>query len=314
LFLAAAFLCAALVGGHPRVASGAGPVADCDPRPTDPARSLVVTDPGVLARFGFQRVMTRILESVDHDPGQHTLDVWRQWMASYAQPACGAADPQGFGLECPRGEAEMGALDPFAPDGDGEMLPIALFNRFDLAPADGSHCGEYRIVFKARRRSFFLIFEGALPNPRPRTGLRACAPVARLWNGLGLPPSPDPGLQLEAFYFDGLVAEDGTRFAPVVSAHSYGLREKPPRHRRPRLVRRPGQIRANSIFTAWNLREFKLHLAPPAAPGSRSRLRVEHVALASNPADELFGGTPGGRRLPGPLRRKVRGASGGRRP
>jgi hypothetical protein len=26
------------------------------------------------------------------------------------------------------------------------FAPVALFNRFDLVPADGAHCGEYRIV------------------------------------------------------------------------------------------------------------------------------------------------------------------------
>ncbi len=35
-------------------------------------------------------------------------------------------------------------LDPDSPDG---MHPVGLFNRFDLAPADGANCGEYRIVY-----------------------------------------------------------------------------------------------------------------------------------------------------------------------
>ena len=28
-----------------------------------------------------------------------------------------------------------------------DFFPVALFNRFDLAPEDGAHCGEYRIVY-----------------------------------------------------------------------------------------------------------------------------------------------------------------------
>jgi hypothetical protein len=45
---------------------------------------------------------------------------------------------------------------------------VGLFNRFDLAPFDGSHCGEYRIVY-AKHSGIanslarnMIIFEAAL--------------------------------------------------------------------------------------------------------------------------------------------------------
>ncbi|SHN93695.1 hypothetical protein, partial [bacterium endosymbiont of Bathymodiolus sp. 5 South] len=40
------------------------------------------------------------------------------------------------------------------------MLPSAIFNRFDLSASNGQHCGEYRVIYhKNNGNRFFLSFE-----------------------------------------------------------------------------------------------------------------------------------------------------------
>ena len=86
-----------------------------------------------------------------------------------------------------------GRLDPQrlldAADPEFGVRPLALFNRLDLAPADWSHCGEYRIVYAMPNggieKRFLLIFEAMLPNPGFQAGNVAaseagCRPVAEM--------------------------------------------------------------------------------------------------------------------------------------
>ena len=72
------------------------------------------------------------------------------------------------------------------------MKPLAVFNRFDLAPADWIHCGEHRIVYGKREpqlppNRFLLIFEAAVPNPDPAAGEAGCRPITEFWAGLSAP-------------------------------------------------------------------------------------------------------------------------------
>ena len=69
------------------------------------------------------------------------------------------------------------------------MKPLAVFNRFDLAPADFAHCGEYRIVYGKENPAFapnrfLLIFEASVPNPDPDEGEAGCRPITEFWAGL----------------------------------------------------------------------------------------------------------------------------------
>lgn len=135
-----------------------------------------------------------------------------------------------------------------------EMQPIALFNRFDLAPANGSNCGEYRIVYgrypNAVLSRFLLIFESRLPNPNPGLGLAGCAPVANFWHNLS-----DPGLtpaqratMLADFYYNGLPG-----FSAVVTHGNYGVPL--------------GQVRANMFLQQpWQLREWRTSFDLGGAP------------------------------------------------
>ena len=45
------------------------------------------------------------------------------------------------------GEKSLTADDLLGQTSPNRMVPVALFNRLDLTPADHSHCGEYRIVY-----------------------------------------------------------------------------------------------------------------------------------------------------------------------
>ncbi|MGN6109985.1 MAG: hypothetical protein ACTHU0_33075 [Kofleriaceae bacterium] len=278
----------------------------CPVSGTDIHRSLVVTLDTAEQRkpFSFERVMTRLRATASEgvpvpEPANPNTALYQQWMRTYDNGIGGCADPSidpnGFGLACPRVEevTELASLDPFARGALTTFEPIALFNRFDLAPSNGSHCGEYRIVFAkfpndGGDRALF-IFEAALPNPAPSRGIAACLPVAQYWQDLTHDPDPASRLaKLEAFYFtDGTVPG----FAAAVNAHHYGLNDSPAISLDPP----PGQIRTNLfVGPEWNLREFKIGRPPCGSLDPRScGIRFAHVTVKENPADELFRGTHG---------------------
>jgi hypothetical protein len=230
-------------------------------------RSLIVTDTAILEpTFSFKRVMDGI---VSQSGGRITsLALFNRWWDTQnpgpgVTPHCddqttgGSPSFNGFPWLCPRAEGGQAKTDPFNPvsnNPDG-YTAIALTNRFDLAPKDGSHCGEYRIIF-AKNSGIdsplsrnLVIFEAALPNPRPSCGLEACRPVAEFWARLSNVESvKERAALLEAFYFKGLPG-----FRPVIHPDHYGAR----------LLGRgysaSGQIRSNQFLQQpWMLREWRL--------------------------------------------------------
>jgi hypothetical protein len=252
------------------------------PVPTlDVTRSLMVTEPTALANFSFQRVMTAITTS-----GHATntpLAMYQAWMGTFASCSDPKIDPNGYGITCPRIESTLGSINPFQPTG-AHFVPVALANRFDLAPRSGADCGEYRIVFALQGGNgrAFIIFEGRLPNPTPSAGIVGCAPVADFWAQLSTDPSATSrAAKLDTFYFTGLPG-----FEPVVAAAHYGLASS-----LGVAARNRGQIRTNMFvqFQQWHLREFQL--SKPCAANASCVLSVEHVTAKENPANELFTGT-----------------------
>jgi len=250
----------------------------------DPARSLAVTDSTALARFSFQRVMDAIVASANAT--NSSLAAYQAWMSTFAACLDPAIDPNGYGIACPRVELELGLINPFLAIGP-RFVPVALTNRFDLAPSSGSDCGEYRIVYAlvdSLLDRALLIFEGRLPNPTPAAGLAGCTPVADFWASLSADPSAaSRAAKLEQLYFTGL-SSGGVTFAPVVRAQSFGLAADGS-------ATAPGQIRTNMFVKAleWQLREFKL--AKPCAQAASCALSFRHVTVKTNPANELFAGT-----------------------
>ena len=253
------------------------------PVPTiDPSRSLAVTDPTALAGFSFSRVMGQVTTSAGAT--NTPLAIYQAWMATFGDCTNPKIDPKGYGLKCPRPETTLGSFDPFLQSGP-HYVPVALTNRFDLAPRNGADCGEYRIVYALTNQGVlgraFIIFEARLPNPNPTAGLAGCAPVADFWAQLSTDGSATSrAAKLAGFYFTGLPG-----FEPVVAATHYGLSASST-NTRPR-----GQIRTNFFAQGqqWQLREFQL--AKPCASGAACALSVEHVTAKVNPANELFTGT-----------------------
>lgn len=252
-------------------------LAPCDP--VNINQSLVVHDQSTISQgdFSFQRTIAAIRNS---SGGTATTD------AALAQSITTGLTTNPFinptsGLPMPaqiRGaENTLTGTALLA-----QMHPIALFNRFDLAPANGSNCGEYRIVYARYPNStldrYLLIFESRLPNPNPGLGIAGCAPVAQFWHNLS-----DPGLsnlqraqQLEDFYYNGLPG-----FSAVVTHANYGVPM--------------GQVRTNMFMTQpWQLREWRTSFntggQPEFAPDTDkdNPLAQLYNAGSSNPNPALF--------------------------
>lgn len=262
----------------------------CDPITIDHDKSLIVTDPEILERFRLRKVLDKLASDVGSSAGPD--DIWRQWWSS--QRLRTGADPahhpfcddnggtiNGFPIECPRAESDLehDLLDAHTP--------VALVNRFDLAPMDGAHCGEYRIVYAkdgqtvpAEPSQFggrnFLIFEGVLPNPNPECELAGCLPVAEFWQNLTT--EPDVGTRadlLERFYFEGVCG-----FEEVVRPEHYGLECRGEEG----YGGACGQIRTNQFMQGpWNLREYQLGF-------DNGELLVNQVTVKANPHVDLFTG------------------------
>ena len=240
------------------------PARLCLRRNVDIDRSIVVTDPEILARFPLRDVLDQIVDLAPTNIS--TADtLFEQWWATQRErttgeptrrPRCGddGSTINGFPIACPRAEH---ALEDHPPE---THFPVALFNRFDLAPLDGAHCGEYRIVYAKHTVGNgggvggrnFVIFEGVLPNPNPDCGLAACRRVADFWADLtDIDDVETRADALESFYFEGL-----SGFEPVIHPEHYGL----PGLSSPSADPAPtGQIRTNQfVQSPWLLREYQI--------------------------------------------------------
>jgi len=260
----------------------------------DVRRSLAVTDQTILSRFSLQRVLTQ-LASQSAVPGLTATALFQQWWDTqnpgpglYAGPHCNDTLTEGVGSTingypylC-RAEAEgtQASCDPFAVDSACAYIPIGLFNRYDQAPENGAHCGEYRIVY-AKTSGItttgdrnLVIFEAVLPNPHPQQGLKGCQDIIDTWANL----TPENDIQaraaaLETFYFSG----HGT-VQPVVSIGNFG--DNP---------LGAGQIRTNQFSnttTGWSLREFKL--VRSCSGSTCSSMRFIPVTNKNNAFGPLF--------------------------
>ncbi|NUP08541.1 MAG: hypothetical protein HOW73_21030 [Polyangiaceae bacterium] len=266
---------------------------------TNIQRSMVVTDPEVLSKFAFSRIVSRIRLTANLPATETNVALFQRWMRSFdASPAAGDCDdaridPNGYGIVCPRlPEAKLATVNPFAAASTVKFEPVGLFNRFDLAPTNGAHCGEYRIVYAMNSTNpnisgrAFIIFEGMLPNPAPQSGIDGCLPVAQFWQGLTADADVNSrAAKLEKFYITGGAVPGA---APVVEAAHYGLAEGAT------AAHGSGQVRTNFFvdFAEWHLREFRLRrTCTTDSDLSTCKLAFEHVTVKVNPAEELFTGT-----------------------
>ncbi|RYZ07406.1 MAG: hypothetical protein EOO73_12180 [Myxococcales bacterium] len=259
----------------------------------DVRRSLVVTEQAILSRFSFERVLSQ-LASQSGVAGLTATQLFQQWWdtqnaapGAYAGAHCddyvsaGASTLNGYPYLC-RGEAEgtQAACDPFAVGSSCAYIPIGLFNRFDLAPENGAHCGEYRIVYakesgvSSTSDRNLVIFEAALANPHPQQGLKGCQQIVDTWADLTKQSSLSARADvLEDFYFDG----QGS-VGPVVHVNNFGNNPLG-----------AGQIRTNQFsntVSGWSLREFKL--ARTCTGQSCTQLKVVPVTNKNNAFGPLF--------------------------
>ena len=267
----------------------------------DIRRSLVATEQPILARFPFQRVLDQ-LAAQSNVPGLTALDLFHQWwdtqnpgpglgLGANCDDVTDAGGPtlNSFPYTCrpAPGEGGEAASQPFTnPDSNpAAYVPIGLFNRFDLAPADGSHCGEHRIVY-ARRSGItsplnrnLIIFEAALQNPKPGQGLKGCKSIVEFWANLTKESDITRRADaLENFYFNGL-----PQVGPVVHVNNYGNN-----------ALGVGQVRTNQFMMTvqipkvWSLREFKLLRS---CAGNACTLAMVPVTNKVNPYGPLFSPT-----------------------
>jgi hypothetical protein len=261
-------------------------------------RTVVIVDDFVLENFTMERVFNQLV-ALSGTTGRTPVDLYKQWWDTLATTAAGnfPADPHcddpGVNNSFPQNEPHCN----FVQERDRrngsprDWKAIGLFNRFDLAPKDGKHCGEYRIVFTPKDGGTnFAIFEGILPNPTPECGIESCRPVVALWESLaGFNAATKSGQvaineALERLYFTGLKGG----FEPVVHPDHYGAVSSGT------YASSGGQIRVNMFETRpWQLREFNLvntcnGKGKIAGPIGTCRLQMRPVTVKNNPFFDLF--------------------------
>jgi hypothetical protein len=169
----------------------------------------------------------------------------------------------GYPISCNR-------VESFQVDNLSAFFPTAFVNRMDLAPANGAHCGQQRMIF-ANNALFraFMIVEAQIPNPAPELGIEGCRPLAEFWLQQNqISDGFERGNRLaQAFLVgDPTLAEFG--FGPFYTAEN--------------LTVGSGQIRTNTFDQdPWTLREFKLALDGDA-------LRAIPFPVAESPHGALW--------------------------
>ncbi len=146
----------------------------------------------------------------------------------------------GYPIFCDRAER-------FQFDNLDFWVPTAFVNRFDLAPVNGAHCGQQRMIFANNQQGrMFFILEAQIPNPDPDAGIEGCVPLAEFWaEQTQIEDAFARGARMFEAFFLGTseLAEHG--FGPFVTASNYTVGS--------------GQIRTNNFDDfIWTLREFKL--------------------------------------------------------
>jgi hypothetical protein len=260
-------------------------------------RSVVVNDPAVFARRGQARdfslgaTLGAILVSAGVTDTQAERIALLQGMVRSFSLTEFVNREGGLPQEFPTRPGEAG-LDPAAllgvssaPAAHRDRLrPVAVFNRLDLAPADWSTCGEYRIVYAKGDGvdpldRMTLIFEAAMRNPGRSEA--ACRPVAAFWQGLSDPNlgADEIALRLADFFYRGDLNGDGTSDLPgggavIQAAH---------------LGQEIGQVRANLFVSLdapganpWQLREWHVAIGADGAP------RFAPAAVEQNPLPALY--------------------------
>jgi hypothetical protein len=163
------------------------------------------------------------------------------------QTTNGSPSLNGYPLQCDRLEAQQF-------DNLGVWFATAVVNRLDLAPTDGSHCGQERVVFANNapigNSRMFMILEAQIPNPHPECGIAACQPIATFWQNLVTVTDPkERGARLHDAFLTGSPELLAAGFRPFLSIENLSVGT--------------GSVRTNNFDDGeWTLREFKLMSDP----------------------------------------------------
>ena len=237
-----------------------------------PQRSLIERNETALTGFTVAQALTRIAQNANlpitgtvwHDNLFKTM-ARQETFPGEPGPFCnsGGVFPQtinGFIVGC------AGIASPLV----GQLAkwkPLAVSNRFDLAPTGGENCGEARVSFfmppgsvTAPARSF-IIFESVLPNPQPELGLDGCRAVQSFWHGLATIADPAArGAKLAQAFLTGEPSLTAAGFKPFLTFENFGEHK--------------GRVRTETFGVAgvvpgWDFREFRIN-----ANGSAAELPV----------------------------------------
>jgi hypothetical protein len=273
--------------------SGVGTVS-CD-------KSILVTESDTLSHFSLEAVLDKVV-STSKDSSLTALGLYQQLLDTLNDtkngvtkgPHCDTSDPKnpninGFAIECPRQEGILAKSNPFTQGKVDSMFPVGVSNRFDLAPANGANCGQYRVLFAKNSgltdafNRFFIIFEAVLPNPSfvddGKPHLDGCKDVAQFWADLSKDTPTKRGTELQSFYFTGLKG-----FDPVIQASNYGFGNGGGTN--------TGQIRSNMFMfdtggQEWELREFRL--SQTCTDATECTVIAKNSFAQNNPFGALFG-------------------------
>lgn len=273
------------------------PQAACDAEASIAGDSpaLMVTDPAALSGLPLEDVLSRLLERAD-DMQTTPLELTRR-LFDTNRDASSAVFEDGIACDgwenlahvngpaafCPRAEGDLAVSEGFFTEGHPDHFsPVAVVNRFDLTPANGFGCGEYRIVYaKDSGRTdpndrVFLIFEMAMPNPNPGN-LLGCRPLVEFWESLEHEPDPAAvGARLRSFFLSGIAP-----FGPPVTPTNLGLGSAGG-FGGAGYYGNAGQLRVSQHMDEhWELRQF-------VADGS-GVLRFVPTTVGNNPLPSRFG-------------------------
>jgi hypothetical protein len=221
---------------------------------TKPERVLLETNTDAVANVSLKDVFQALATNGGHSGDGNLL--FNQIWDSYAsvdqaqvmggvhcgdETTDGVPTLNGFPIDCNRVESQH-------VNGIGGFFATAFVNRMDLAPANGAHCGQQRMIFASNAiNRAFMILEAQIPNPSPELGIEGCLPLAQFWmNQNNEPDAKVRGDRLRQAFLQGGV-KGLENFGPFYTAEN--------------LTVGSGQIRTN-VFDSfpWTLREFKLAL------------------------------------------------------
>ncbi|HET9959506.1 MAG TPA: hypothetical protein VFQ61_33675 [Polyangiaceae bacterium] len=178
-------------------------------------RSLLESNPDTLKYITLERVLGRVIElpNVEATYAAMIQSFTPRPDETSPGPYCndeppfniehGNATLNGFATPCP---AEAGNLEYQLET----WRPLAVVNRFDLAPADGANCGEQHLNFyydttfvgqPASPVRAYLRFSAVIANPSPERGLEACRPVVDFWASLSGPAYDAPESRARALEY-----------------------------------------------------------------------------------------------------------------